>query len=98
MHLSGSALMASEISVLSGDQRWIPTLSGSTLSRADLFEVRSVLSSCPGQLLESAIYSKRSARESVDPERCMLTLIEVPVTALVDRKVRRLISEAVKRL
>ena len=60
--------------------------SGSALSRMEFFESKSVLSSCYTQLLESAIYSKNSNRESAEPERCMLTLTEVSVTALVGRK------------
>ena len=62
--------------------------SGTTLSRSNLFDLKSVLSSCPGQLLISAIYSKRLDRESVELEVSFLTLTELTVAAVVGRKDR----------
>ena len=47
--------------------------SGTTLSVDDLFDVRSALGSCRRQLPESAIKSKRSSTESIEPEVPYLT-------------------------
>ena len=74
--------------------------SGTTLSRSNLFDFKSVLSSCTVQLLISAIIlciSKRLDRESVELEVSYLTLTGLTVAAVVGRKVRRPISEAVTR-